>query len=185
MAKKKAIKRVAGPVPKSLEEASEFVGEIGKRQRALEEIRIGLNAQIDRIRARAIRESRPYQEAIEELFEGVFIFAQAHRDKLTDGGKTKTIHFPTGDIAWRITPPAVFLRGVKQIIAACKKLGLDQFIRTKETVDKEAILKEKDKAIAIRGISISQREEFVVKPSEMKVEIFKETKKLQKKTGKG
>ncbi len=32
----------------------------------------------------------------------------------------------------------------------------------------------------IKGVTISQKEEFVVKPSEVEIEISKDTKKLQK-----
>lgn len=181
---KKAVKRIAVAVPRSREEVSKLIAEIGKHQRALAGINTALNAQIERIKSRAVREGQPHEKAIGENFEKIFIFAQANRDELTEGGKTKTVYFPPGIIAWRTTPPGVFLRGVKQIIAACKKLGLYQFIRTKETVDKVAMLKEKDKAVAIKGVIITQREEFVVKPSEVGVEISKDTKKLRKKTDK-
>ena len=180
MAKKTTVKRVAVPVPKSPEETAKFIGKIGKHQRALQEIQTRLNEKIEKLKVLAVDESQSHQAEIKDLFEGVFVFAESHRDELTEGGKTKTVHLPTGDISWRITPPAVSLRRVKDIIAACKQLRLKRFIRTKEEIDKEAMLKEPDIATGIKGVSISQREEFVVKPSEVEVEI---SQKLQKKTG--
>jgi len=80
-----------------------------------------------------------------------------------------------------MTPPAVFLRNVKSIIANLKLLGLEQFIRVKEEIDKKAMLKEPEVAKKIKGVSISQYEEFVVKPTELEIEIAAQTNKLKRK----
>ena len=180
MAKKKSVKRTAVIVPESVEEMAEFVRQIGDNQRVLDRIQTRMNNQIEKIKAQAMKDSLRYQKLIDHLFERIFIFAQSHRDELTEKGKKKTVSLPSGDILWRMTPPAVSLRNVKQIIELCKSHEFRRFIRKKEEVNREAMLREPEKAKKIKGVTISQKEEFVVKPSETTIEISKNTKKLQK-----
>ncbi len=114
--------------------------------------------------------------------EGLFAYAEAHRDELTNHGKRKTVEVPTGTFGWRMTPPAVTLRGIEQILGSLKSLKLGRFIRTQEEVDKEAMLKEPDVAKTVKGVSIGQHEEFVAKPAELEVEIATHVDKLKKAT---
>ncbi len=166
-------------VPKSIEEVSLFVSEIGKCQRKLEQIQTRINEDIEQIKTRAVQISLPLQETIDELFKSIYVFARAHRSMLTDGGKRKRVDLLTGSIFWQLNPPAVSLRNVKKVIALCKRHRLKRFIRVKEELDKEAMLKEPEMASRIKGVRIGQKEQFVVKPAEV-VEIVRDTKKLKK-----
>ncbi|PIS34681.1 MAG: hypothetical protein COT37_01425, partial [Parcubacteria group bacterium CG08_land_8_20_14_0_20_43_9] len=74
------------------------------------------------------------------------------------------------------------LRDVESILESLKALKLKRFIRTKEEVDKEAMLKEPETAKTVKGVSISQHEEFVAKPAELEVEIATRVGKLKKNT---
>ena len=170
-------KKVVIAVPKSLDEAAEFLRQIGEEQRAIDKVQSHLNTKVDELKTKAMADVNPHQKKISELVEGLFAFAEAHRDELTDGDRRKTVELPTGTFGWRITPPAVLLRNVKSILERLKSLGLKRFIRTKEEIDKKAILRELDVAITVKGVSISQHEEFVVKPAELKVEIVTQAKK--------
>ena len=49
-------------------------------------------------------------------------------------------------------------------------------------MDKDALLKEPDVAKTIKGVSITQHEDFVAKPSELEVEIATKVNKLKKAT---
>lgn len=180
MVKKKSVKRSAIVVPKSSQELADFIRQIGEHRRILGQIEAKLNDKIEKTKANAVADSEPHQAAIDLLVEGVYVYAEGHRDELTEDGKKKTVTLPTGKIGWRMTPPAVFLKGVKEVIKRCKDLGLERFIRIKEEIDKEAMLKEPGVSNNIRGVSIAQREEFVVEPSEVSVEISRDTKKLKK-----
>lgn len=173
-------KRVVIPVPKSLAEAALFLAEIGQEQRATNKIQSALNAKVDELKTEAMADCEPHQKKISELVEGLFGFAEANRAQLTDGGKRKTVEVPTGTFSWRMTPPSVSLRDVEAILKSLKSLTLERFIRTKEEVDKEAMLKEPDVAKTVKGVSISQHEEFVAKPSELEVEIATHIDKLKK-----
>lgn len=173
-------KRAVVAVPKSLDEAAQFLAQIGAEQRATEKIRLGLNAKVDELKTKAMADDEPHQTKVLQLVEGLFAFAEAHRDQLTDGGKRKTVEVPTGTFGWRMTPPAVKLRDVEAILESLKSLKLKRFIRTKEEVDKEAMLKEPDVAKTVKGVSISQHEDFVAKPAELDVEIAIKVDKLKK-----
>lgn len=180
MAEKKSVKRTAVAVPSSDREVAEFIQAIGVHQRTIDQIQTGMNDQIERIKKGALARTSGQQEAIDQLFEGIFIFAQGHRDKLTENGKKKTVRFPTGEVLWRMTPPAVSLKGVEEVIKLCQARRLTRFIRVKKEIDKEAMLKEPKVAEKIPGVTIRQKEEFVVKPSEVEIEISKDTAKLKK-----
>ena len=179
---KKSIKRKVVPVPRSLGEAVKFLARIGKEWRATDMVQSGFNTKVEKLKAKAIADTKLHQEKISQLVEGLFAYAEVHRDELTDGGKRKTVEVPTGIFGWRMTPPAISLRDVKSILVRLKSLGLNQFIRTKllEEVNKEAMLKEIDVARTVKGVSISQREEFIVKPAELEVEIATQVDKLKK-----
>ncbi len=173
-------KKVVIAVPKSLDEAAEFLAQIGEEQRATDKIRSDINTKVEKLKAKAMADVKPYQEKISQLVEGLFAYAEAHRNELTDGGKRKTVEVPTGTFGWRMTPSAVSLRDVESILKSLKSLGLERFIRTKEEVDKEAMLKEPDVASTVKGVSVSQREEFIAKPTELEVEIATKVDKLKR-----
>lgn len=180
MAKKQSVKRTVIPVPKNLDEAVDFVGQIGKAQRTIKKIQTKLDDRIEELKIRATTKVQEYEETIIQLFEGLFIFAETHRHQLTEDGKRKTVPLPTGELSWRFTPPSVSLHKVATVMAEIRKLGLSQFIRTKEEPNKEAMLKEPDLAKKVKGVTISQHEEFVVKPTELKLEVVSRTDKLKK-----
>ena len=71
---------------------------------------------------------------------------------------------------WRRPPPSVVLRGIETVLQHLKALRLDRFIRTKEEVNKEAILLEPDQVRNVPGITIKQEEQFVVQPFETALE---------------
>ena len=173
-------KKVVIAVPKSLDEAAQFLAQIGKEQRATDKIRSNINTKVEKLKAKAMADAEPHQEKISQLVEGLFAYAEAHRDKLTDSGKYKTVKVPTGIFGWRMTPPAVSLRNVKSILESLKSLGLECFIRTNEEIDKEAMLKEPELAKTVKGVSISQHEEFITKPAELEVEIATQVDKFKK-----
>jgi len=178
--KEKSVKRTTVTVPKSIEEVSESIAKIGALQRKSTEIQLHFNNQIERIKEKVVADGLAFQKRIDKLFDGIYIFAESHRDELTEKGKKKTVSLPTGDILWRLNPPAVSIRDAKKIIPLCKSLGLERFIRIKEELDKKAMLNEPEVAGKIKGVTIKQDEEFVVKPSEIQIEISRDTKKLQK-----
>lgn len=183
MAKKGTrIKRVVFPVPKNREEAAEFLAQIGEKQRKITEIESALNNEVKALQAKAMAETKPYEEEVFRLFSGIFAFAQAHRAELTKDGKRKTIPLPTGRFGWRLTPPAVSIDDPDSVVAELKSRGLKRWIITitKELPNKKEMLKEPEKAMEIPGVTISQQEMFAVTPAELKVKIESDVEKLKR-----
>jgi phage host-nuclease inhibitor protein Gam len=78
---------------------------------------------------------------------------------------------PAGENNWRRRPPKVSVRGMAVVLERLKSLGLKRFIRTKEEVNKEAMLAEPDVAASVDGINVgSEGEDFVITPFETDLE---------------
>lgn len=182
MAKRKNARRRIIPIPNNLDEATEFVRAMGAEKRAMEHRDAELTASMDRLKAEAAAQIGQHEARLSELFEGVFVFAQGRRDALTETGKRKTVEVPSGKFGWRLPPPSVSVKSAKALIERLKNLGLTRFIRTKEDVNKEAMLAEPEVAQSVEGVKIRQEEEFFVKPDEVKVELSSTVRRLRKTT---
>ena len=172
MAKTTRIKTAAVtiPVPQTREQVVEAIAEIGRRQRERGRIQAAMNDALAAVRQEYEEAAKPHADAITRLSDGVHLWCEANRDELTHGGKAKTANLASGEIKWRMRPPRVSLRGLDNIIEACKKLGLARFLRVKEEINKDAMLAEPELAATITGVSISQGEDFVIVPFETELE---------------
>lgn len=159
-----------GPVPQNRDEVRDYILRIGRHQNERKRIEAEMNDHIQQIRDKYQALAAPHAEQIAELSKGVQVYCEAHRDELTNGGRRKSADLGAGEIQWRTRPPKVSLRNIAGVIAALKSLGLTQFIRTKEEVNKEAILAEPEAVEHVKGISITQGEDFVIKPHESELE---------------
>lgn len=112
----------------------------------------------------------PYEAEITALTAGVQAYCESNRHELTDGGKSKTVDFITGLAKWRINPPSVKVSGVAAVLGYLKaKTHLARFVRTKEEINKDAILNEAGLFAdgQVPGIKIvSGVEDFVVEPND-------------------
>ena len=107
------------------------------------------------------------KEQVKPLQKAVQAYCESRRLELTNGGKQKTAYFTTGEVQWRAKPPAVVAKG---ILESLRNSGLFRFIRTKEELNKEAMLAEPDIARSISGVTIREGvEEFVIKPNDEEV----------------
>jgi phage host-nuclease inhibitor protein Gam len=157
-------------VPQTHDEAVEHIAEIGRLQRQRERIQASMNDELAAVKQRYEQQALPLGNDIHQLSQGVQIWAEANRAKLTNDGKVKFAQLASGKINWRMRPPKVGLRGKDSIIEACKKLGLSRFIRVAEEVNKEAMLAEPDVAQTLQGVTITQGEDFVITPFETELE---------------
>ena len=180
MPKKTAIKRSVIPVPQNLDEAAKFLSFIGREQRKIDKIQTTLNEKIETLKEKTADDVKSHEEKISQLVEGLFAFAQSHRDELTDSGKRKTVKVPTGSFAWRWTPLAISISDIELVVAELKSRRLKRFIRVKEEPDKKAMLKELQVVRKIPGISISQQEMFAVTPAELNLKIEYDIDTLKK-----
>ncbi|MBI2397696.1 MAG: host-nuclease inhibitor Gam family protein [Xanthomonadales bacterium] len=159
------IKTEAAPyVPKNRQEVDEAIAEIGRLQRERETIQTAMNDRLSAARSEFEDQAKPAAEAIKTLSHGVQVWAEANRAELTKDGRTKTVRLGNGELRWRTRPPSVGIRAMTAVLKALRELGLDRFIRTKEEVDKEAILADQAAVEHVKGITINQGEDFVIVP---------------------
>ena len=167
--KKTAAKSKAKPVAQTREEAAELVGEIGSLDRQVTAIETRMNEKLAELKAKYEEEARPLNEQIEAKREMVQGWAEANRDELCPDD-VKTVKLTTGNLSWRLNPPSVKVSGGDTTIENLKGLGFGRFVRTKEEVNKEAILLEPEAVKGVKGITITQGETFAVKPFESEIE---------------
>lgn len=135
------LKAVAAvQVPQSQDDCAQQLRELGDQRRELERQQTLMNDEIAAVTAR-------YQPSIEEMctkvratFAGVQGWCEANRHAITRQGEVKTANLVTGEVGWRANPPSCNVRGEDTVIAALKGRGMQEFVRVKETVNKEAVL---------------------------------------------
>lgn len=157
-------------VPQNNGECAADIKQIGDLQRDLQREVTAMNDAIANVTA----QYQPYIDAmnqqIEGLRKGVQAYCEANRSDLTNGGKVKTSNFVTGEVQWRKRPASLKITGVESVIKALKLLKLKDFIRTKEEINKEAILNEPKRVEGVAGIKIIKDvEDFVITPFEQEV----------------
>ena len=169
--KKSRLKKSAAPreaVPQNRDECAMLINVLGRLMREIAVCEARMNDELAAITDR-------YAEGIDErrlklqgVQEAIHIFCEAHRDELTDGGKTKSGGFVTGTVMWRQRSPSVMVTGADSVIETLQRLGLSQFLRMKQEINKEAILNEPEAVKGVAGIAIkSGEEDFVISPFEL------------------
>ena len=157
-------------VPQNNGEAATDIRRIGDLQRNLARMQAEMNDAIAHVTGSYQAPLEAMTKQITDLQKGVQAFCEANRDDLTNGGKVKTANLITGEVQWRQRPPSVRVTGAESVIETLRRLGLSQFVRTKEEVNKEAILNEPEGVKGVAGISIvSGVEDFVITPFEQEV----------------
>ncbi len=168
MAKPTRLKaKAAISVPQTRDDAAADIRVIGDLTRKLTRTTAEMNDKIAVITAEYQPTLEAQGERIKNLQEGVQSFCEAYRAELTDNGRVKTANLVTGDVSWRQRPPSVGIRGMDAVIDTLKRLALGRFIRTKEEINKEAILNEPDAVRGVAGITlVTGVEDFVITPFE-------------------
>lgn len=155
--------------PQTLAEVQSDIRAIGDLQRQHARESADLNDKIAALTEAAAPQLKDLSERIIARQKGVQAYCEAHREELC--GKGKTANLVTGEVQWRQRPPSVKVTGVDAVIAWLKNMGLNSFIRSKEEINKEAMLNEQDKAKAVPGITIvTGVEDFVIVPFEVDTE---------------
>lgn len=166
-AKKVKMQGANAPVPQDDSEAREALREIGDLNREALRLQAEMNDQIAALQQRYGELVAPINEAATAKIEGLRMFAEANRARLTGNGKVKFCQFSTGKISWRLRPAKVTIRGADAVIAALQAAGLQRFLREKIEINKDAMLDDPATAMAIKGVLIgSDGEDFVVEPFE-------------------
>lgn len=157
-------------VPQSRDEVNEAIAKLGRQQRERLRIESVMNDELAQVKAGHDALAKPLGESIAELSKGLHLWCEANRASLTQDGKVKFHDFATGQVKWRLRPPSIAIRGADAVLKTLKNMGMGRFIRTKDEIDKDALLRELDVARDIGGITVSQKEDFVVVPHESQIE---------------
>lgn len=126
-----ARKRVESSI-KSWEEADYTLLEIGRLERLVESVEAQAQDGIEAIKEHSVQQVKPLQERKASLELQLQAFCEAHKGELK--GKSRVLNF--GTVSFRQSTKIV-IRGVQACIDALRKLGLKDYIRVKETPDKE------------------------------------------------
>lgn len=149
------------------DEVETAIKEIGDLNRELERLAIEQNDRLAAITEEYAPLMNEVKDKTKPMMEAVQAWCESHRDELTQNGKTKTSTFNTGEVQWRQRPPSVGIRGTDSVLESLRTLGLVRFIRTKEEVNKEAMLNEPELAATVAGVTIKTGvEDFVITPFE-------------------
>lgn len=163
---KTRIKAATTATPQSLEETQGWIKQLGDTQRELARESAAMNDEIAVITDRHTPAINALKDKMKELQKGIQAWCEANKTTLITG-KSKTVNMTTGEVMWRLRPPSVSVRGVSAVLEALDTLGLRRFIRTKEEINKDALLNEPDIAATVAGITIKKDvEDFVIKPFE-------------------
>ena len=169
MAKKQKVETKPAPTISTQEEAEEVLAELGRLQRAVTGIELKMNERLATVKADYEKDAQPLNEEIEHQTSLLHDWAEQNRDLLLREG-SKTARLATGELSWRVTPPAVKFRSAETVVENLKRLGLERFVRTREEPNKEAILAEPESVKGVAGITITQGELFIAKPFESEIE---------------
>lgn len=171
MNKTTRLKTAALPTPTTREAAEQLLGEIGQLQRRAGAIEIRMNDKLAEIKTQHEQEAAPLNEDIQRKLKALCAWAEVNRDNLLDG-RGKTAKLASGEISWRQRPPSVRLSGAEAVIEMLKRMRLHDLIRSKEEVNKDAVLENPDRVKGIKGITVvTGVEDFVAKPYESELEI--------------
>lgn len=154
----------------SLEETEGKIQRIGEVQREISRLEHDMNDQLNPIKQKYEDLAKPHKEELEELQKAVQMWAETNKPDLLTG-KAKTVKCATGDFGWRTSTPSVRITGVAVVLERLKQLALNQFIRTKEEINKEAILANPKEVEHVKGIAIAQTESFWIKPFGSEIEV--------------
>lgn len=171
MATQKLKAKAQTYAPQSTNDCAADIKKLGDLQRDFARHQADMNDEIAAITKRYQPKLEQLSERITTLQQGVQTYCEANRETLTNAGKVKTANFITGEVQWRQRPPSVAIRGADAVIETLKRMGLTRFVRTKDEVNKEAILNEPNEVRGIAGITVvTGVEDFVIAPFEASAE---------------
>ncbi|MBD3282533.1 MAG: hypothetical protein GF387_02915 [Candidatus Portnoybacteria bacterium] len=153
-------------IPQSSQETNRLIQEIGEFQVKIENAKKEEAEKIKRIKNKTKRRTAPTQKAIKRRFVGLYIFYTTHKYELPHPIDRKIIKLLAGEMGIFKTPPKVNLRNKKKIIREIEKNGPKYFLKQITDIDKEVMIKNKEKASRVPGVTITRTDKFRVTPKE-------------------
>ena len=170
-------------IPADHDEANQLVEWLGVARREKDRLEAEMNDRVAEIKAQFEAAAASRTDVINRCQAALKQWADANRADLTEGGKRKSFKLPAGEIGWRKKKARVVLgkkKALEGIIAQIHAMSLHAkgvamatllgFIRTREEINKEAMLAAPDIAGTIPGVKIKAGgEEFFVAPIELEL----------------
>lgn len=187
--RKRIVKKKVIPVPRDMAETEKYLKDIRHYEEEIQAIEEASNSfiaeqekEIERLKNEAREKSRIFEEKVNELAEGVFIFAEANRKEITQDFSVKTVGFPSGDkIRWYFNPPSVQVKNEEVAIVELESRRLYELVRIHKEVNKEAILEHPEKIEGLKKVFVKKGDEiFAIVPAETGIELARGKKKFKK-----
>lgn len=152
--------------------ANALIDKLGEQQRQLQQLEIEMNEKIAEIQ-------RGYAPAVAEIrqemrlnLDSLKVYCEQNRNELCGEG-VKTAVFDAGEVRWRANAPSL-LGCTKErepdVIQQLKAMGYSDFVRTEESVIKEAI-KNQPELMRKLGLKLSNpKETMAIIPNQTKIE---------------
>jgi len=158
------ISRPAKPLPVTRDQVAIMIDRLSVLRGKIAELDGQRDDDIAQIRAFHASAVGVYAAEAESLIGDVQAYCEAHRADLTQNGKKKSVRFPSGQIGWRKRPASILIADAEVALADALRWGLTQFVRTKNSLDKDAMLKEPKVAATVVGVTVvAGAEEFIIK----------------------
>lgn len=170
MATQPKLKAVASArVPQTKADVMRDIKAIGDLQREYGRMEADVNDQIAQLTKAVAPKIERLRERLAELQSGVQTWCEAHREEIC-GSKGKSANLITGEVSWRLRPPSVSITKAEDVIKRLREAGLSELVRTKDEVNKEAILAAPDLVAGIKGVKVVKGvEDFLIAPFEVEV----------------
>lgn len=155
------------PLPTSLEEVGFANQRIAELLRQIRMHELTFNARRAEIEKEETGLLKPLVAEIIAIGKSIFQYAEEHRDELTEGEKRRTVILPkAGSLQWYRTPLSVQIKKSEEeeVLKRLKMLNLLHYIRTKEEINREALLENSNVAPTIQGITIVRQDKFAIRP---------------------
>lgn len=143
MTKKTKTQSIA--VPQNKEAALLLMKKWHDKTLSLQVIKAAQDEQLARIKHEHAQCVVPLNEEIAELAQAIQLYCEAHRDELTDHNRVKFADFGVCVARWRNASASVQVSNNAKALEALRQIpDYDRFIRTKQEINKDAILNERD-----------------------------------------
>lgn len=171
--KSKRIKVAARPSnpPRNRDEAEVLVGRIADLKHEEQSLKAAMDAELTAVRQRYETRLSALAVEVSDKVKDMEGWAAADR---TQWGDRKSVDMLHGVVGWRVNPPSVKpLRGYtwQAVLDRILALGRSEFVRTKEEVNKEALLAAREvEDLRPLYVTVEQEDTFFVEPKLTTVE---------------
>ena len=153
------------PAPTNQKEAEQWLFEAGETQREIAVFELACKEKLAEVKKGNQEVVLRFEQRLQKLAQGISTYANGHRLDFCKDGR-KTVRFVNGEFTWRNQPSTVrILDGLKALESIEKQELGEHFIRTSETLNKQALRADPQAVEKIEGVEIVHKgEAFYIKP---------------------